>query len=158
MGFYNIVLEGQQAEEYKARKAKEAEEKEKAEAERRERRYGGLKRDDYAHFVGSKANIDDLKKADAAKSEDERDKLEDRYDRHSRDDSRRTQAASAVVNNIHYNKGNRGTDKDQWYIDHDAVNKDMRRHSDRWKASNKYSTLHTQRESGIFESVEFLND
>lgn len=38
MGFYNIFIEGQQAEEYKARKAKEAEEKEKAEAERLSRR------------------------------------------------------------------------------------------------------------------------
>ena len=138
MGFYNIVLEGEQAEAYKAKKAKEAEEKEKAERERLDHRYKGLDRSYGCNrTVGSQAT-------------------ENHYNRNkSYEDQRRHGHSYYMANKYAYdNSGFMGIyDQDEYNKTFDAVNKHMRRHPDLYPDRLKVS-----KESNIFESVEFLND
>ena len=51
--------------------------------------------------------------------------------------------------------GNRLDGRDK-LMSTDAINRDMRRHPDRWKQDSK-GKLHRE-SSGIFESVQFINE
>lgn len=146
MGFYNIMLEGQQAEEYKARKAKEAEDKEKAEDERKAKRYNitpgqqqfGMKNgEDYESalrtFNASKANFNDVnKRGDKIKSPNVSMKEKEGL----------IKGSPRTIDDINMHT--------------DAIQKHMKRHPEQWDG-DKY--IGPKKEScGIFESVEFLNE
>ena len=144
MGFYNIYIEGQQAEEYKARKAKEAEEKEKAEAERKAKRYDpnnlriGMKNDEDVSGAFRTMN------AQIANSHDS--------DRRMRDILSPNVSMRKKENIVH------STPRkiDDILMHTDAIQKHMKRHPEQWDG-DKY--IGPKKENcGIFESVEFLNN
>lgn len=139
-----FLNEGEQAEEYKKRKAEEAAKKEQEEKERNERRYGGLENDIHSSFVGNKTNKESIKKA-VRGSDEEFDKVSNSM----ANDERRANAASYVAarNRLRGDDFNKGFD---------AINKDMRRHPDRWKKEHESDRINTKRESSIFESVHFI--
>lgn len=139
--FGNIAFlnEGEQAEEYKKRKNEEAAKKEQEEKEREERRYGGLEKDQHHRFVGNQRHISDMS-----------DSEQDRYMDKMSDDERRASAAAYVANK------NRNNPNNNFNRDFDAINKDMRRHPERWKKEHDSDRINTKRESSIFESVEFI--
>lgn len=141
MGFYNIILEGQQAEEYKARKAKEAEEKYKENEERVKRRLrSGIKTQ--GDFEDKYYNDD----PDAIKDQD---RFMNAKKVVQRDDNSRFNPATV------YDRKFRGLDGNAWADDRDAVNRHMRRHPDQWDGDKRIKTR--SEACGIFESVEFLN-
>ena len=123
--FESVVFlnEGEQAEEYKKRKNEEAAKKEQEEKEREERRYGGLEKDQHHRFVGNQSHID---KKFSDMSDSEQDRYRDRYMDKMSDDERRASAAAYVANRNRL----RGDDFNKGF---DAINKDMRRHPERWK-------------------------
>ena len=128
MGFYNIYTEGQQAEEYKSRKTKEAEEKEKADREAYEKRYG---QDSYTK--GIRGNLNDGEVTP------------------TKEDKKRLKYASKFAfRNTDMNPSDKEESKRDLEYAKDVANRNMRRHPDKWDKSHH--------ESGIFESVEFLND
>ena len=137
MGFYNIMLEGEQAEAYKAKKAKEAEENEKAEAERvAKRNQAGVKTQDFEDkfYEGdSEARKDHNRFIDARKVV-----LRD-------EDKRASNWRNTPMRDT----------KKAYTDDRDAVNRHMRRHPDQWDGDKR---IKSRSESGIFESVEFLHE
>ena len=182
MGFYNIILEGQQAEEYKARKAKEAED----EIKNRERDYRrsstsfarqmgdtdtehryGLGKSGNRYDSGKSTNFHNSGKSRETHSvrydDEKRSYVHDGDDRvdivdkddvqvdASKDDIKRqkyaTQAAKRAVKPGLFPDNET---KRQLDLARDAVNRNMRRHPEKWNKSHH--------EQGIFESVEFLND
>ena len=176
MGFYNIVLEGQQAEEYKARKAKESEkaEEEYYKAIRRSKR---KEQDPKSAEIRKNAEWvekgDNIARNHAAKyTELEKEKAANEYhsafqqNLHtigtSENKSARNRLSSATDNytqasdrarkaywNAHYGTRNPYGDPDSA----DAIERHMRRHPEQWEKANRISEAY-----GLFESVEFLND
>jgi len=141
--YINFLNEGEQAEEYKKRKAEEAAKKEQEEKEREERRYGGLEEDQHHRFVGNQRHTD-------KKFSDMSDSEQDRYTDKMGEDERRASAAAYVANK------NRNNPNSNFNRDFDTINKDMRRHPDRWKKEHDSDRISTKRESSIFESVKFI--
>ena len=168
MGFYNIMLEGQQAEEYKARKAKAEEHNEKE-----------FEKDAY-RLMGKKA-VNQVNQGKQPESfETPGDKYTDRYYKANPDYDKKYQhmgsqwakdldrlsdlRRGANAHNV-ASRELRRRDDGKEYIDGgemiqylhsvDSVNRHMRRHPDQWDGDKR---IKTRSESGIFESVEFLND
>lgn len=162
--FGNVAFlnEGEQAEEYKRKKAEEAAKKEKEKEDYMSRRGTGSrgmystrdKNGDYritqTHGAGDRNNYtkDSVTDSTGAKLN-----VKSRSD----EDINRKAAASEVVGrNFPKKDGESWFDKERVYntsIAKDAINKDMRRHPDRWKEGPD-GQMH--RESSIFESVEFI--
>lgn len=177
MGFYNIVLEGQQAEEYKNKKA-EGEIYEKTFGHSKEymnrnfgKDFGGEKgkkgyvdggqyektdKDGTDHYypsgmVGARNNDKDIRVRRWSKDPEDGSYVSHKpsvEDLERRDAARRVSARA---------NGDPNWDKG-WGYDRegqDVVNRHMRRHPDQWDGDKR---IKTRSESGIFESVEFLND
>ena len=187
MGFYNIILEGQQAEEYKKRKAEEekaTEDESKKNADRRAGKNGVYKHnifkgtqnwhkyDDGSIDVHSgtrsgsknnehntKSDIKDWKYGiydQDGKIEEERVAPNLRFYNASKEDKDRDKAAQRVAKRATHPGVFPNEDKKrETDIARDAVNRHMRRHPDQWDGDKR---IKTRSESGIFESVEFLND
>lgn len=132
-----IVLEGEQAEEYKRRKAEEKAKKEKEEEERYNRRYDddkfGLK-NTYSNPTYKKLVKDGLNGDDDALK---------RSWKMRADDDRRMDNAAYIANKQYYNGSRPRNEKENNYAI-DATNKRMRRHPEQYK------------ESSIFDGVEFV--
>ena len=200
MGFYNIFIEGQQAEEYKARKAAEVVTKKKEEDDHFNKRYGRMiQNDDDTTKVGNRytpqmvansssnpntekgmkrdiermdnaaevlARVPEFKKLDTMTiSPDEAQKKYGLTDREKQaieilQSVRKGQTKYDSVNfDALYNDINNASIKIAknagMFTTADAINKHMRRHPDQWDGDKR---IKTRSESGIFESVEFLND
>lgn len=185
--FENIsfINEGEQADAYKARKQKEKEEKRKAERERFDRRY---KVDgNRAEYTGSKLHPDkkpnsdeeydamSTKDQDTYETDNKRhvDAKEFRKDESMRRDDNATRMTGLISHDVdraykHYDPLSRMMIAHRKTVDYadrlekrdkmgatDAINRDMRRHPDRWKRDSEGKP---HRESGIFESVQFINE
>ena len=132
-----IVLEGEQAEEYKRRKAEEKARKEKEEEERDHRRYDN---DRYGNkYTSSNPNYKKIIR-DALNGDD---KASDRWDEMRTNDDRRMDDAAYKANKQYYNGSRPMNSKENRYAI-DATNKHMRRHPEQYK------------ESSIFDGVEFV--
>lgn len=182
MGFYNIMLEGEQAEAYKARKAKEAEKeiKDKEKDYQRsltdyarmmgdtdtERRYG-LGKSGNRYDSGKSVNFHNSGKSRETHSvryDDEKrqyvpngdyrvdivDKDDVQVDASNDDIKRQKYATQAAKRAVKPGLFPDNETKRQLDLARDAVNRNMRRHPEKWNKSHH--------EQGIFESVEFLND
>ena len=124
------LLEGEQTEAYKKRKAEEKSAKDKAEKERRDRRYEGLEVDAHSHFVGNTRNLNDRpRKTDS-------DEKKDKYYDQMMSDERRANASGYAANR------RKGGDFNTKF---DAINRDMRRHPDRWEKEHESDRIKTVR-------------
>lgn len=171
MGFYNILFEGQQADKYLADKVRAEKAKEKEELERAERRYGHTID---GHPIGAKYDSQNNPNRSFT-SKKQRQKDEDRsinsmlvFNRkidqeYENEDYRRMENIDPVLRRKAENEDYTPTRKEVIkqnhqagaYDDTDAINRHMRRHPDQWDGDKR---IKIRSESGIFESVEFLND
>ena len=182
MGFYNIMLEGEQAEAYKAKKAKEAEEAKNATERDFQRgskvQYRDLGETDTerTYALGKSGNTYNGGKRTEIKvagkeTTSQKTKYnpntgdydvvgEKEYRTHDKDyvavdpskeDERRQKYATRAAKRAVKPGFKPDTEtRRQVELARDAVNRNMRRHPEKWNKSHH--------ESGIFESVEFLND
>ena len=171
MGFYNIMLEGQQAEEYLADRVRAEKAKEKEELEKAERRYGhtvdkrpiGAKysapsNPNHASSSNQQLQQDINRHRNAAEvfdrrleQEDDEGKLGDRMAKIDPSLKRKMEDEDYIPTRKDIIKQNH---QGGFYDDIDAINRHMRRHPDQWGGDKR---IKTRSESGIFESVEFLN-
>ena len=169
MGFYNIMLEGQQADKYLADKARVQREKEKKDFERSERRLNK-----YENIIGEPNAKDpndsqekrekDAKRVEAASKVSDR-RLDWENDQIMPGKVRASNMDPVLAAKLaHQSEIDKPMSrKDAVKINHqlgftddmDAIEKHMRRHPDQWDGDKR---IKTRSESGIFESVEFLNE
>ena len=197
MGFYNIMLEGEQAEEYKKRKSEEAKKAEES-IINNDRRAGYIQRTrdvkkgtlvdtdptrvkNGIHNVYNRGEHDEIsKEINTPRSGYTNSvvKQETDIDKHYWDDNHRDGAVHKYQSQTIYSpsKEDKARDKAaqkvakratkpglfpdidkqrETDIARDAVNRHMRRHPDQWDGDKR---IKTRSESGIFESIEFLND
>lgn len=122
-----FVLEGEQADAYKAKKAKEKSDRESAERKQSSTRYDG--KDNYGNKY-TKQNPNYQKDKKAALNGD--DDAWDRIDREKSADSRRMSDAAYKANKDYYKeKGRRPMNSDQNVRAIDATNRHMRRHPEK---------------------------
>ena len=180
MGFYNIMLEGEQAEAYKKKKAAEAEEKRKEYDDssrttakdtttfsrnfmNQHNKRGMGNWDQLNYHTPSQDHIDNKLAGSKISSVSDKHKEADKqWDIHHGDKAikaaevvGRDQKQRDYENYWGDSRRPEGNIKDTTYAV-DAVKKDMRRHPERWKRG-KDGQMYRE-EVGIFESVEFLND
>lgn len=120
------LLEGEQAEAYKAKKAKEKADKEAAERNRYSTRYDN---DRYGRTYTSR-NPEYQKDKQAANNNDE--KAMDRMDDRMADDAKRMNTAAHKANKDYYS-GKRPMNHDENSRAIDATNRHMRRHPKQYK-------------------------
>lgn len=170
MGFYNIMLEGEQAEAYKKKKADE-EWYERTLGHSKEymnRVYGkdfGGEKGKKGYYSGFYSKTDDKGidhdypaglVGDRNNDPNPRVSKDGTWVRHGKsvEDAKRQKAARMVSGRINGDpKWEEGWGYDRGDVD--VINRHMRRHPDQWDGDKR---IKTRSESGIFESVEFLND
>lgn len=154
--YEDILTEGQQAEDYKARKTKMKEDEEQVLKQQSVRRYPSPA-NNWEDNYGSKHKQNPKQREDAKKgiNDDDHEAFK-RWDKRHTSDSRRQTDASYVANKDYYSgKRERNSDENARAID--ATDRHMRRHPKQYdeyrKAKGK--KLYNE-EAGIFESVEFI--
>lgn len=179
MGFYNIILEGQQAEEYKKKKAEETEKEDDDLHKRYNRHLSTLdrtlkgynanghywKKDDNNEKHYYPASIRDIGNKNNGTIDDGAMKhygpKNGGYYKHnpSKEDDRRDTHAAHVAqrylpdNDCSYDEKLKSY---EYLRDKDTINRHMRRHPDQWEGSKRIKTR--SEACGIFGSVEFLNE
>ena len=170
MGFYNIFIEGQQADKYLADKARAQREKEKKDLERSERRFNKYEDQLRNKHLSKDPNYTQKKwEEDRERAQAAADVVDRRIDwEEDHGVANKTRAANMdpvlAAKAAHYAETDKPLSrKDLVKINHqtgltddiDAVEKHMRRHPDQWDGDKR---IRTRSESGIFESVDFLSD
>ena len=160
MGFYNIVLEGQQAEEYLMRKKAEEQNKKNADIEHSTKREDNkvVRNLDNMTFKNISNNADNVEKRDRDRRNLEYDVAISKANMASKkhgafsDEAKKAYEDSSIKKKNYNNYANAiFNDRDST----DSIERHMRRHPDQWDGDKR---IKTRSESGIFESVEFLND
>lgn len=134
-----IVLEGKQAEEYKARKAKEKDDHDSALNKQALRRYPSPANnweDNYGNKYKKSPTTKKLAKAALNGDDAAMDKWDDRY----RDDQRRMSKASSIGNKDYYS-GKRKMNGEENARANDAINRHIRRHPKQYKESTIFSDI-----------------
>ena len=138
MGFYNIVLEGQQADEYRKKKN---EYYAKLNAQSSDTLKDVAR--DHKRFIANpelSKKAEEVEKRDSDKRDAKAAEIEDNYD-----ESREKELHKAWQ---HCSNADRS-----YFRTADAIARHMRRHPDQWKDGKH---IGPKKEAGIFESVEFL--
>ena len=156
MGFYNIYTEGQQAEEYLMRK--KAEEKKKEDADKKHAETRALRKGHDTSSVDIRNSASNVEKRDYDRRNFEYDIAISKADMAAKKHGIFSDEANKAYKDRSVKKKNYNNYANAIFNDMDstdAIERHMRRHPDQWDGDKR---IKTRSESGIFESVEFLND
>ena len=157
MGFYNIMLEGEQAEEYLMRK--KAEEKKKEDANKKHAETRVLRKGHDTSSADIRNNASNVEKRDYDRRNLEYDVAISKADMAAKKHGIFSDEANKAYKDRSVKKKNYNNYTNAIFNDMDStdsIERHMRRHPDQWEGSKRIKTR--SEACGIFEYVEFLNE